>query len=161
MQYIKMVVGGVARGRCGLGCASTAVAADRGRSLVVVAQKPVTWSPQVLDGRVQALVRLGNTIVVGGSFTKVRIPGGAVLERTDLFAFDAITGAIDPQFATFAGGSVFSLSAAPGAGVCLWAALHQGRRRQPPRRRQIAPADGSVDPSFHPAVGAGVVDDSA
>ena len=108
-------------------------------------------------------MRLGNTIVVGGSFTKVRAPGGAVLERTDLFAFDAITGAIDPQFApSFAGGSVFSLSAAPGdRGVFVGGRFTKvdGDNRHGVVRLRLA--DGSVDPSFHPAVGAGVVDDSA
>ena len=163
MQYIKMIVGGVAVVAAAvLGSASTAVAAT-GPQSVVVAQKPVNWSPQVLDGRVQALVRVGNTIVVGGSFTKVRIPGGAVLERSDLFAFDATTGAIDPRFApTFAGGSVFTLSAVPGAkGVFVGGRFTKvnGDNRHGVVRLRLA--DGSVDPSFHPAVGAGVVDDSA
>ena len=146
----------------GCGCASTAAAAT-GLQPVVVAQKPVNWSPQVLDGRVQALVRVGNTIVVGGSFTKVRPLGGAVVERSDLFAFDATTGAIDPHFApTFAGGSVFTLSAAPGGkGVFVGGRFTKvdGDNRRGVVRLSLA--DGSVDPSFHPAVGAGIVDDSA
>ena len=86
-----------------------------------------------------------------------------MLERSDLFAFDAITGAIDPRFApTFAGGSVFTLSAVPGAkGVFVGGRFTKvnGDNRHGVVRLRLA--DGSVDPSFHPAVGAGVVDDSA
>ena len=101
------------------GSASTALAGSSGSQSVVVSQTPVPWTPQVLNGRVQAMVQVGNQIVVGGGFTQVRVPGGPTLARTNLFAFDATTGAIDPNFApTIAGGRVFALSPTPdGSGV--------------------------------------------
>jgi len=61
---------------------------------------PDNWTPRVLDGEVQAIVRVGNTMIVGGNFTTVREadPAAPNLTRTGLFAFDATTGAIDPNF---------------------------------------------------------------
>ncbi|MFD0851963.1 hypothetical protein ACFQ07_07005, partial [Actinomadura adrarensis] len=63
----------------------------------VVGTDPADHTPQVLDGEVKTIVKLGGKIYVGGSFTQVKEPGGAspTLTRNRLFAFDAATGAID------------------------------------------------------------------
>ena len=65
---------------------------------VVVSANPANWTPRVLDGKVLAIVQVGNTMVVGGQFTQVKRPGGPVLSRSNIFAFDAATGTIDPNF---------------------------------------------------------------
>ncbi|MEO8330650.1 MAG: PKD domain containing protein, partial [Candidatus Nanopelagicales bacterium] len=72
----------------------------------LVSADPVNNSPRVLanpDGsvsKVMAIARSGDTIIVGGSFTQVREsdPAAPVLTRVGLFAFNATTGAIDPNF---------------------------------------------------------------
>jgi hypothetical protein len=66
---------------------------------VVVSADPVNWTPHVLDGTVSAIEQVGNTIVVAGDFTQVKQPGGAVLDRHNIFSFDALTGTIDTGFA--------------------------------------------------------------
>ena len=45
---------------------------------VVVSQTPVAWTPQVRDGRVQAITQVGNQIIVGGD-SQVKTAGGAVI----------------------------------------------------------------------------------
>lgn len=65
----------------------------------LVGEEPVSGTPQVLDGEVLAVVQVGGTIVLGGSFTRVRDDGSDVeLPRRGLLAFDAATGRIDPGF---------------------------------------------------------------
>lgn len=86
---------------------------------MVVSDDPANWTPQVLDGRIDAITRVGDRIVAGGRFSKVREAGSsAVLTRKNLFAFDARTGAIDRSFNPAAeGGGVNALVAAPGGGA--------------------------------------------
>lgn len=57
--------------------------------------KSSTWSPT--DGPVHAIVRIGNTIYIGGGFTTLRSPDGSqTAQRNRLAAFDAATGALLP-----------------------------------------------------------------
>ncbi|MFC0036739.1 PKD domain-containing protein [Actinomadura rayongensis] len=73
--------------------------AETGQGKVVNAD-PVDYTPQVQDGEVKSIVKIGGKIYVGGSFTQVKEPGGGkpILTRNRMFAFDAATGAIDPNF---------------------------------------------------------------
>jgi hypothetical protein len=76
----------------------------------IVSANPVNWTPHVLDGIVNAIVPVGNQIVAGGTFTQVKEPGGPILSRTNIFAFDAATGAINTDFAPVLDGEVLSLA---------------------------------------------------
>ncbi|HEV7685532.1 MAG TPA: PKD domain containing protein, partial [Acidimicrobiia bacterium] len=81
----------------------------------IVATDPVAWTPEILDGEVMALVPMGGEIVAGGSFTQVRDAGRAtVYARPGLVAFDARTGAVDPNFAPVFDKEVQALAADPG-----------------------------------------------
>ena len=66
----------------------------------VVSADPADHTPQVLDGKVTAILPLGNRVIVGGTFTQVQEAGAgtAVLKRRGLFAFDPATGAVAPGF---------------------------------------------------------------
>jgi hypothetical protein len=81
----------------------------------VVSSNPADWTPHVLDGRVNAIVQIGNTIVAGGQFTQVASAADrtTAIPRSNIFAFDATTGAIDPAFAPVLDAQVESLAAAP------------------------------------------------
>lgn len=70
---------------------------DHGR---IVSADPANSTPNVLDGEVKSIIKIGGKIYVGGSFTQVREAGSGkpTLTRNRLFAFDAATGAIDPSF---------------------------------------------------------------
>lgn len=76
----------------------------------VVVADPADWTPNVLDGRVNAIVVVGTTAIAGGTFSQVQAPGGAVLTRSRLVAFDAATGAIDPGFTPGVNGKVLALA---------------------------------------------------
>ena len=84
---------------------------------VVVSADPADWTPNVLDGQVKAIAKIGNTMYVGGLFTTVKEPGGADTPRSNIFAFDATTGAIDPNFAPTLDREVDTLAAAPDGGL--------------------------------------------
>jgi PKD repeat protein len=66
----------------------------------IVNPDPANYTPNVVDGEVKSIIKIGGKIYVGGSFTQVKEPGAnkPTLTRNRLFAFDASTGAIDPNF---------------------------------------------------------------
>jgi hypothetical protein len=82
---------------------------------VVVSSNPADWTPHVLDGKVAAIVQVGNKMVAGGQFTRVASAAAptTAIARSNIFAFDATTGAIDTAFAPVLDGQVESLAVAP------------------------------------------------
>lgn len=66
----------------------------------LVGENPLDNTPRVLDGRVLAIKRVGDLVIVGGTFTQVQeaAPNSQILLRTGLFAFDATTGAVSASF---------------------------------------------------------------
>jgi hypothetical protein len=76
----------------------------------LVSANPANWTPQVLGGRVNAIVQVGNRVVVGGTFSRVREAGHSTIHpRRNLFAFDAATGVIDRGFKPDPDGQVETL----------------------------------------------------
>jgi hypothetical protein len=82
---------------------------------VVVSSNPADWTPHVLNGKVAAIVQVGNKIVAGGQFTQVASAAAptTAIARSNIFAFDATTGAIDTAFAPVLDAQVESLAVAP------------------------------------------------
>ncbi len=70
---------------------------------VVANAVPAAFTPNIADGAVVSMVQVGNTMVVGGSFTQVTPaagPGaGITVNQAHLFAFNATTGALITSFA--------------------------------------------------------------
>src|SRR5689334_6953206 len=66
----------------------------------VVSANPADTTPNVLDGKVTAILPMGNRMIVGGTFTQVQEVGAGkpVLTHRGLFAFDKVTGAVDNSF---------------------------------------------------------------
>lgn len=63
----------------------------------VVSTDPVDWTPQVLDGTVRAVARVGGAVLVGGTFHRIQDPHtGRTYNQPYLFAFDARTGDVLP-----------------------------------------------------------------
>lgn len=59
----------------------------------IVSEDPVDWTPHVLDGRVMAVAQVGDTVFIGGEFTRIREAGSSnELTRQNFAAFDARTG---------------------------------------------------------------------
>jgi hypothetical protein len=77
----------------------------------LVSPDPADFTPQVLDGSVKSMVKIGNRIFVGGSFTSVRQKGAnqPILTRNRAFAIDARTGVIDPNWAPNVGNDQVSV----------------------------------------------------
>jgi hypothetical protein len=70
-----------------------------------------TWAT---NGRVNAIVQVGDVVFLGGSFTEVREDGGAgpgVLVRNNVAAFDATTGAPIEGWDASLNGTVYALAA--------------------------------------------------
>ena len=82
---------------------------------VVVSSNPAEWTPHVLDGKVATIVQVGNKMVAGGQFTQVASAAAptTAIARSNIFAFDAATGAIDTAFAPVLDAQVESLAVAP------------------------------------------------
>ncbi|MDF5754960.1 hypothetical protein [Spongiactinospora sp. TRM90649] len=124
----------------------------------VVSADPVAHTPHVLDGIVTAFALVGRTVVVGGSFSRVReARGGATLERDNLFAFDVVTGRVSEAFAPVADGPVAAL--APGEGGTVYAGGSFGSigGRRAAALAKLRVTDGTTVPEFDPRVFGGDV----
>jgi hypothetical protein len=109
--------------------APTTVRAEQhaGQSSIVSAN-PVDTTPFVLDGRVEAVAKVGSRIIVGGTFTSVKNWQGSALPQTRnfLFAYSAITGKLDTAFVPVVNASVLALApASDGTSVYVGGAFSQ------------------------------------
>jgi hypothetical protein len=72
-----------------------------------------TWGTGGLDGKVDAVLRIGNTIYLGGAFTTLEDPiSGQIQPVTYLAGIDATTGQ-PTTFAPVLNGEVFALAQSP------------------------------------------------
>ncbi|MFZ0324089.1 MAG: malectin domain-containing carbohydrate-binding protein [Actinomycetes bacterium] len=93
-------------GMMGLGPAGASVAQP-----TLVNTNPADFTPNVTDGKVLAIAQVGNTIVLGGTFSSVTSANGATTyTRSRLVAFDATTGAVSTTFKPAPNGSVEALA---------------------------------------------------
>ena len=76
----------------------------------VVSANPADWVPWATNGRVYALVPIGTTMYVGGTFTQAQEPNATTFARPYLFAFDMTTGAISKTFKPSLDGAVNALA---------------------------------------------------
>ncbi|MGN6379616.1 MAG: hypothetical protein ACTHNU_11745 [Gaiellales bacterium] len=129
---------------------------------VVVSPTPASWTPQVLDGIVRAVAQVGNEVVVGGTFTQVKNKSGATLTRNEIFAFNAQTGAIDPNFApSITGGEVSTLAASPdGTAVFAGGQFSTVNGVAMKRLVKLNLSDGSIVPGFKATISGSWVEDS-
>lgn len=65
----------------------------------IVSANPENFTPNVNQGRVNAMVQVGNRVIAVGKFTSVSPAGStSTITRNSIFAFNATTGAIDNSF---------------------------------------------------------------
>lgn len=116
----------------------------------VVSADPVGWTPHVLDGVVNAVVQVGSTAIVGGTFTQVQEAGSATVQtRRYLFAVDTATGAVDPDFAVTLDGAVESLAASPdGRSVFVGGAFKRVNGAARARLARVDVATGALVTGF-------------
>ena len=77
----------------------------------IVSDNPANYTPNVLDGKVEAIAQIGGTILIGGTFTQVQenTAGAPVLSRGNIAAFDATTGAVSTSFVPSVDGEVTTI----------------------------------------------------
>lgn len=92
--------------------AADAVNADHGST--VVPASPAAGTPHVMNGTVTGITQVGSKVIAVGTFTSVS-PSATFTNKADditrnrIFAFDANTGAIDPNFNPNLGGAANSV----------------------------------------------------
>ena len=129
----------------------------------LVSESVAAGTPQVLDGRVLSVARVGRTIVLGGTFTRVRESGGShTFVRHGLVAFDAVTGRVRRGFDPGADGTVrVVLPAADGRSVYVGGKFTAIAGTRQGRLARVRVDDGSLVRSFHPGRVTGSVKDLA
>ncbi len=73
---------------------ATTVAGHNG----IVAESPRQGLPQILDGRIHDVVEHDGRLILGGSFTRIRVANGTEVAQPYLLAIDAETGAFVDDF---------------------------------------------------------------
>lgn len=116
----------------------------------VVSSVPAAWTPHVLDGKVLAIAQVGNSMVVGGSFTNVsQTWGSATLSRQRIFAFDANNGNIRSGFTpSIPSGQVMAVAPGPTDGTVYVGGTFPGINGQNGRVFLLNVSDGSLVSSF-------------
>lgn len=101
-------------------------AAQTGR---IVDDDPAGFTPHIMDGAVYSMTRVGDLVVVGGNFTRVRNAGSSTdIPRRNLFAFHAATGQVSTSFAPDPSGTVYALEpAADGQSVYIGGTFSSAR----------------------------------
>lgn len=80
----------------------------------VVSPVPASWTPQILDGRVDVIRQIGSRIIAGGTFTQAQnAGGGTTYTRNKILAFNATSGVIDTRFNPTVNGEVTSIVQVP------------------------------------------------
>ncbi|BCJ33583.1 hypothetical protein Athai_10860 [Actinocatenispora thailandica] len=141
---------------------STALAAPPARAQAgtpgLVRDWPRAGTPNVADGAVQAIARIGDTVLAGGTFTQVADAGSDTeLSRPYLFAFDAATGAVSTTFRPALSGEVDAIAPGPPGTVYVGG---QFRTVDGVSQKGVALldlADGSLVRSFDPPYLNGIV----
>src|SRR4051812_11721419 len=140
----------------GLGSwAPTAQAADTGNAAPqtgkIVSDEPGTNAPNILDGTVQSIAKVGNTIVVGGTFTQAQnYNTSSTVTRNNLLAFDATTGQLLTTFAPDPNGTVYKvLPAADNQSVYVAGSFTSAAGvAMPGHLFKMNVSTGALDPTF-------------
>ncbi len=107
-------------------------------------------TPDVTDmtnGRVDAIVRAGGRIFIGGTFTRVGPTRATMVGRSFVAALNATTGRLDPAWTTQANGEVSALRASPdGQWLYIGGAFTTVGGRARSKIAKVSTATGAVAP---------------
>ncbi len=133
-----------------LGSAAPASAVSRPAGQLV-SDDPAGFTPHVLDGSVYAVAQVGNTVILGGSFSQARDnEATTVLTRNRLVAFDAATGLISTTFDPGPNGQIdVVLPAGDGTSVYVGGSFTSIAGQSVKNIARIRVSDGSVVTSFN------------
>ena len=153
MRRICVVLLSCALALAGLAFAPISANADSYGPGSLMKDVPVAGTPHVLDGRVSSIAKVGNTIILGGTFTQTRNNDSTtVIARSRLVAFDATTKQISTTFAPNPNGDVEVVLPAPdGKSVYVGGSYSTIAGAAVKNLAQINVADGSRVTTFNPA----------
>ncbi|PWN02682.1 hypothetical protein DJ010_13360 [Nocardioides silvaticus] len=116
--------------------------------------------PRVMDGRVYSITSSGPDVVVGGTFTKVRVGDSSqpAWVQPKLFRFSSATGAIDGSFTPAINGNVEAVTYTADKSQLLIAGAFTEVNGQPAQRVARLNLDGTLDTSFKASAGSTVKD---
>lgn len=124
----------------------------------VVSQDPANFTPRVITGTaVYKMLQVGTTMFAGGDFTQVQDSARTTtVDRTDLFSFNATTGAITSLSVSF-DAPVWGLAS---DGASLWVGGNFKTVNGVARRGlvKLDPVTGAVDPAFNARLNGNVED---
>lgn len=133
--------------------ADAVVTPEHGR---VVSTDPASFTPDVLDGRVNSVAEVGDHIVIGGEFTQIQ-DGRRTYNRSNIAAFDRFTGEVSETFKPDLNGTVYSvLAAADGRSVYVGGAFDNTASQTSLVQLQVS--DGSAVAAFNAVVDEPVLD---
>jgi PKD repeat protein len=118
----------------------------------LVSDNPAGFTPHVLDGEVDAIVQVGDLIILGGTFTQVANDSDRTLAipRASLVAFNATTGVISTAFAPNPNGPVYTIAAAAdGTSIYVGGSFTTIAGATVKNLARIRVADGSLVTSFN------------
>jgi hypothetical protein len=126
------------------------IPADANQS-VVPGTFPLANQPRVMDGRIYAIDTRGDTVIVGGTFTRIRPASGTEIAQRGIFKFNVGTGQIDMAFRPTLNGNVEGMKFSPD-GQFVYAAGSFTTVNGVTRNRvvKLNAATGAVDPTFDP-----------
>ena len=144
----------------GSGLCVGATAPSHADQNVVVAPAPDTKQPRVMDGRVYSITSDGPDVIVGGTFTKVRVGSSSqpVWVQPKLFRFNSDTGEIDTTFTPVINGNVEAVTYTADKQSLIIAGAFTTINGQPAQRIAKLNLDGSLDTSFNASAGSTVKD---
>lgn len=122
----------------------------------IVSDNPSGFTPNVMDGAVLSLARVGDLIIVGGTFTRVRNANTSVdITRRNVFAFNATSGQVSTTFNPNPNSSVYKvLPASDGTSVYLGGDFTQitsgGSTVSVSRLVRVSATTGTRDAGFAP-----------
>ncbi len=128
----------------------------------IVSDDPANFTPHILDGTVYSIVQVGDMVVVGGSFTRVRSATSSTeITRNRVFAFNASTGAISTTFNPNPSSTVYKVqAAADGRSVYVGGRFGSAYGVSMPSRLFKADvATGTRDATFRPGTISGDIRD--
>ena len=107
-------------GACWIGPGPTRAEAVNYPQNGIVNPDPINKTPWANDGRVNAIVEIGNRVIVAGKFTSVRDAVAKITyTRTNIFAFDKTTLRVDAAFNPALNGTVEAMVASPDGQVII------------------------------------------
>jgi len=117
----------------------------------LVSADPADATPHILDGTVTAVVNVGDTMYVGGTFTRATDPDQEPeYVRNGLLAFDRNTGLIDQSFAPQLDGRVNALAPGPDGSIFVAGAFSQINGQPTANVARLDTTTGAPVPGFTP-----------